>query len=190
MRKVRETIGLIKLGMKKLGIRIADSSFYTMREYSIRPELMCVIIAGYVPNHACLCTVMAHIRYEDGSIIESKFSLCAQLIGESHKDLVACVVREQPGVSFSMDGVLEVYALCTRTSDGLEFYRDTLRRVKGSLAPCFTSPVSLWYVPDYSDVALDVQKKDGKFSPIYSKTFNDRVIALLPRNIFSKRLKV
>lgn len=190
MGKVRETAGYIESGMKKLGIRIADTSLYTMREYSVRPKLTCVIIAGYFPNHACLCTVVAHIRYDDGSILESKFSLCAQLTGEFHKGLVACIVSEYTGVSFSMDGAFEVYAPCCRSTDGLEFFRDILVRIKGSLAPCFTSPVRLWYVPDYSDVALDVQKKDGKFSPIYSKTFNDRVIALLPRNIFSKRLKV
>jgi hypothetical protein len=188
VKNARETVACIEAGMKKLGIRIADTSFYTMREFYSRTNVTCVIIAGYVPNRACLCTVMAHIRCDDGFILESKFTLCAQLTGDSHEDLVSCIVSGQPGVSFSMDGTFEVYTPSVRSTDGLAFFDEILKQVRNTLAPYFTSPVKLWYVPDGSDWALELQKMHGKSSFIYKETFNNRVVSLLPRKMFSKKV--
>lgn len=186
MNKAQATLSSIQARLKKLGINIGDVSTYQKKKHMYFNGEETVIIAGYLPNKACLITIETVIE-TNGSVWGSVFKVQAELL---HEEKYNTLVRNIPRVAVGSEGIsgpqFDINTQAKTLNEGFVFLKEVLKRCKSELAPKFTERVHIWYVPVYTDAFTKLEKKYGKNNSRVFDHFNRRVLAKLPQTMFTK----
>lgn len=184
--KVQEIISQ----MKKMGIEIADVSVYPMTKFYRENPRNVVIVAGYLPGKACLMTVDTSVERSTGEVGRTIFSINGELGNIAEIDLQTFLAKiPRAPVGHQSYGRYDFY-INTYTDSvdcGIGFFKTFLSVAQKHLKIAFTKYVSLWYVPEYTDVFLTREKRYGRYNAKIYEPFTKKVLSKLPREIFSEQ---
>ncbi|MFC1624787.1 hypothetical protein ACFL15_00185 [Patescibacteria group bacterium] len=182
----------------ELGIALADVSVYpATRAFKERPFDV-VIVAGYLPGKACLMTCDINVHRGKETSGDCKFTIDGEATSHrAYKSTIKPIGRSpvgsemlSGGVGFSINDYSaykrrpQEVTLMEEIDECFKFFQEFIKKARSVLKDKFSSSTHLWYVPEYSDVLLDLEKDNGKHSSRNYEPFNSSVLMKLPKEIF------
>jgi hypothetical protein len=195
MKNKEDVINEIKAQFAKLEIQIADISTYpATKGYHKDNKFDVVIVAGYIPGKACLMTCDINVRRDNINKSGCRFVIDGEVPSrEVYEKYVEPLPRrpvgsESPNSCFMIN---DYYTSLTggisqNISQGFKFFQQFINKCLTIVLSKFTEHVHLWYVPEHSDVLLELEKNFGRYNNRNYETFNAKVFCQIPNEIFSE----